>query len=452
MTLVLSLNDHGLTIGGDSGILARSQGSVVESDDEVLFGQEAVARSRLYPVTFNNRFWHELGMEPLPRSVAHFRHHADIAHAHLLHLAQQADLDPGEPVEVMVLLPGTFSREQLGTLLGIMQHTPFRPVTLVDIGAMAGAITLEQPQGLHVDMQLHQMVVTGLQRREHEVRQEKATAVPDLGWHQLEEALAGMVTDAFIRQARFNPRHDAHWEQRLHDRLPGWLQQAVAGEDNLVMLLETSGVEYRASLARTALEQRLRTFYGRLSESMQMTPDRVLVLAERCTGLPGLRDMLQQESSGTVNDEQLIEAGLSVVERLRQEAGQPLRFVRTVPLQQAGSGAVYVPPSTTGEPVVHATHVLSGHEARPLADGSYCCVAPGGALVLRADRPENDERVLGEIRAVDGHFSMCCRAAGLLLNDRPCAVGRDEALRSGDRLQTADDPRRSLQLIRVSDG
>lgn len=449
---VLSLNDHAVTVGNDNGILARSQGSVVESGGEVLFGEEATARSRLYPVTFNNRFWYELGMEPLSRSVAHFRHHADMAHAHLLHLAQQAGLGDSDTVETMVLVPGTFGREQLRTLLGIMQHSPFRPVALVDVGIIAGAAVLEAPRGAHVDMHLHQMVVTGLQQDQKAIHQQRAVSVPGLGWHQLEGSLAALVTDAFIRQARFNPQHDARWEQHLHDRLPEWLQQTPGADDNLVMVLEEDGVRHQARLTRSVLEQRLQSLYRRLFESAALEPGSALVLAERCATLPGLRRSLREglpggDAAGTVPDEQLLETGLSLSDRLRQDDGGPLRFIRSVarPRRELRS-------SSQSEAAPGATHVLAGHQAWPLASYPFLCSAEDGAVVPARQAPQDGhgERLLGEIRVQDGQFTIHPGSGSLLLNGEPCMAGRP--LHSGDRLHRDADESRSLQLIRVHDG
>lgn len=446
---VLSLNDHTLMVGNANGILARSQGSVVESGGDVLFGEEATARSRLYPVTFNNRFWHELDMEPLTRSIAHFRHHADMAHAHLLHLAHQAGLDSSGPVETVVLVPGTFGREQLGTLLGIMQHSPFRPVALVDAGVIAGAAALEVEKGVHVDMHLHQMVVTGLLQDQESMRQQRAVAVPGLGWHQLETSLAALVTDAFIRQARFNPQHDARWEQHLHDRLPEWLRQPPGEDDNLVMLLEEEGVRHQARLTRSALEHRLQSLYRRLFESAALEPGPALMLAERCATLPGLRRSLQEGlpgsgSSGIVQDEQLLETGLSLSDRLRQSDGGALRFIRSVALPRHRRQSV--PRREAG---LGATHALSGGEAWPLAAYPFIRKAEDGVIVPARQAP-GDGSLLGEIRARDGQFSIHAGSASLLLNGEPCAEGRP--LHSGDRLQTNTDGNRTLQLIRVHDG
>lgn len=445
---VLSLNDHALTVGNDNGIVARSQGSVVESDGEVWFGEEATARSRIHPVTFNNRFWHELGMEPLTRSIAHFRHHADMAHAHLLHLAQQAGLGESDTVETVVLVPGTFGREPLGTLLGIMQHSPFRPVALVDAGVIAGAAALEAPRGTHVDMHLHQMVITALQQDQQEIAQQRAVAVPGVGWHQLETSLAALVTEAFIRQARFNPQHDARWEQHLHDRLPEWLQQTPGEDDNLVMVLEENGVRHQARLTRSAVEQRLQSLYRRLIESSALEPGPALVLAERCATLPGLRRSLREglsggEASDTVADEQLLETGLSLSDRLRKGDGGPLRFIRSVAVPRRR------PPAARHDKTPRATHALSGHEAWSLAAYPFLCRAEDDAVVPARQAPQG-ERLLGEIRLQDGQYSIHAGSASLRLNGAPCAD--EQPLHSGDRLHMNTDESRFLQLIRVHDG
>ncbi|MGM0634375.1 MAG: hypothetical protein ACQETO_14545, partial [Pseudomonadota bacterium] len=322
-------------------------------------------------------------------------------------------------------------------------------VALVDTGAVAGAVALEEEQGLHLDMQLHEMVVTRLQYNGTCVLQDRATAVPGLGWHQLESSLVALSADAFIRQARFNPRHDAHWEQRLHDRLPEWLRQTPGEDDNLLIVLEGDGQRHQARLTRSAVEQRLRSLYRNLAQSVPPgTEETALVLAERCATLPGLRDLVGTgpHDPETVQDEQLIATALSASGGLRQEAGSRLRFNRSVPVHRAPGRMAHT--RKAREP---ATHALVGHQARALRDRSYCCAGDDGMLWLCNDRPTaDDSTVLGEIRVHDGLFFLHCHADGLLHNGRPCP--EQQALYSGDRLQRAEAPTRSLQLIQVHDG
>src|SRR5690554_6948609 len=105
---LLDLNDHDLGLYEPSGLILSSPGYVLAQGKQPVFGFEAVQQSRLHPVSVNNEFWHRLGMNPLTRPLANFRHHADIAYGHLMQLAQTSEYKG----DVVLSVPGSFSREQ----------------------------------------------------------------------------------------------------------------------------------------------------------------------------------------------------------------------------------------------------------------------------------------------------------------------------------------------------
>jgi hypothetical protein len=104
MTLkVLELNDNGLTIGDENGLIISSPGYAVAVGERLEFGHDAAGQSKIHPVSSSNEFWHRLSMEPLARPIAHFRHFADIAYSHLMHLAAQTKLEG----DIILAVPGS---------------------------------------------------------------------------------------------------------------------------------------------------------------------------------------------------------------------------------------------------------------------------------------------------------------------------------------------------------
>lgn len=443
--LILHLNDHGIMVGSEQGILARSPGCLLARDNRVQFGDEAAAGSRLHPVGFHDRFWYELDMEPLSRPYAHFRHHADMAHAHLMHLAGLAGLEPDQPVDTLVFAPGTFDRSQLAVLLGILRHSPFRAMSLVDAAVVGAAPVLNHEEGLHLDIHQHQMVATELVQHGDAVSRQQAIAVPGLGWHQLENALAALVNEAFVRQARFNPQHSAEWEQQLHDRLPEWLWQPVDDNGRLIMTLNADGVRYQAHLTRDDLEQRLRGLFQRLPETTRISPAAELLLTERCSTLPGLRSLLAGhagDGAAAISDERLLKSGLSLSASLRQDPEQALQFLYSVRGGRRGHTRSEARRRDT------ATHLLQGDLARPLRVGGLR--VDGNGRLTDEDGP--DTRLVGEVRAADGHYVLEPADGTLRVNGRPAESG--QVLHAGDRLEQAGtgSSAQELRLIRVHDG
>jgi GTP cyclohydrolase II len=396
---VLSLNDTAVTLADVSGLRCVSPACVLTQDGQTLFGQQAAAQSRLYPLQSNNAFWAQLSMDPLPRPMANFRHHADMAYAHLLHLAQEADAEG----DVLMAVPGSFSREQLSILLGILQHSPFRAAGLVDLATVALAhrvsdrVSESATRFIHVDLQLHQMVCTSLRREGDRLQRDQVLVIAELGWAPLSNALVQLVTDAFIRQCRFNPQHSAAWEQHLYNELPGWLLDDGSGGSNLSIELNTGSVLHQAKLTRDAFGSRLHGYYRRLLEQLQLLAEGSgveVLLSERCATLPGLSNYLVAHLpahirlvSEAVGELQLHSSVLEYAELLN--AGGQLTLVKQLQLRQ--------PP-----------------EAGPIK------------------APDQAHATLQVME--DGRLRLNCRQQGVLVNGH--AVAGEVLLTPGDRLST----------------
>ena len=94
MTLrVLELNDAGLRLSDESGVLLSSPGYALVLPRGIEFGERARGQSLLNPLQCFNQFWHKLSLDPFARPVGHFRHNADIAFSHLQDLAATAELE-----------------------------------------------------------------------------------------------------------------------------------------------------------------------------------------------------------------------------------------------------------------------------------------------------------------------------------------------------------------------
>ena len=127
-TTVFELNDTGIYCNGQQGSALISPGYALLTNTGVATGTEAQQRFWLEPQHSYNQFWRQLSLSPLPTVSRYARHHADLAYAQLLQLHR----DCGEPEDVIFAVPGSFSNEQLGILLGLAKASPFNVVGLVD--------------------------------------------------------------------------------------------------------------------------------------------------------------------------------------------------------------------------------------------------------------------------------------------------------------------------------
>ena len=116
-------------------------------------------------------------------------------------------------------VPEYFSQKQLGLMLGIakelsMPVTGFVPISLAVSSKPDPGNTL-----IFLDMHLHRTIVCLLGQGER-LFQIKCETLPGFGLHQLFDQLASRISRAFIQQTRFDPFHQALYEQELYNRLP----------------------------------------------------------------------------------------------------------------------------------------------------------------------------------------------------------------------------------------
>lgn len=363
---VLELNDHELGLYDQSGLIVSSPGYVLVHGKQPVFGQEAAGQSRLHPVSTNNEFWHRLGMTPLSRPLAHFRHHADIAYGHLMHLAQASGYDG----EVILSVPGSFSREQLAVLSGVIRHSPFKPVAMMDAALGSLLARPELSQVIYADLQLHQLSLSRLLVRDGQVRRDAFAAVPGAGWTHLANAMVQAVTDAFIAQSRFNPQHSAHWEQSLYNELPDWLQQFRAGHQEVLAQIQTDKqvVQARVSVSDVleALAPAFHKIAQQLEQLLQSDSDAGvsdIVLSQRAALIPGLQDCLQA-STHSLPGEQLAALCLQSLPDTLTKAGDAIPLLTA--LNRRADPKTTVAMAADKSAGQQPTHVLLQGQAWPL--------------------------------------------------------------------------------------
>ncbi|MEE4384547.1 MAG: hypothetical protein V2J02_21330 [Pseudomonadales bacterium] len=460
MTHVIELNDAGVTLATEAGILAESPGFAVVDARRVAVGEQAMREARLNPRHTVSQFWQRLSTDPLQTPNARARTQADLAHAHLLHLWETVGRE-GE--EVIFAIPGHYGREQLALLLGIARACPFRAVGLVD-AAVAAAATEATPDGtvLHLDAQLHQTVITRLRADDGIVR-ERVDDLPVVGLAALRDAWVNLVADAFIRETRFDPLHVAATEQNLYDRLDDWLA-ALATAAEVPVELDTGSHVYRVTLARERLVEkvaaRYRTLLDRLLQERGPDGETVVLVGERLARLPGLLDALRSTPGlaprvlardaalrGALAHEGRIRGdgdALAFVTRLPRAASAPAPRQAQAPAQ-ATAPAPEAPPAPRPVPAPRAgrgpTHVLLGGTAHALPEQEAVLGGPGG---LGSDLLPEPVATLGRTEAgwlLTPHAARSVRADGAPLEDPTPMV-------PGQRLTVGED-RVRLELIRV---
>lgn len=409
----LDINDSNLQLWNGETRL-QSPGYALLEGSEYRFGSPARAAARLRPREVSTRYWWQLSTDPLQPALGPARHSADLVHAHLLNLHSEA----GSPGELLLAAPGSMHKEQLALLLGIIQQCPFDAVGLVNRSVALASLHAADGPLFHLEIQLHQSLLSELRAESGTVTFQRATALPGSGLLQLQERVVEAAATAFIRQTRFDPRRRAETEQQLYDALPGVLQQLQQANETS---LTVHG--YHARIARSDLEAASASLVSSASSTLGEA-GATLLLDPLAALLPGL----QQRLAGTLLHAADLPRALAAHEDLLVQRAEALVFVNSLPqlgertTSARASGATSATAAAASAPEAPApTHLLAGSQARGLqSDGTSL---GGGWSLLRGENGQ------WRLHAASG-------AGTLERNGQP---GRDgENVCSGDRLQLPD--------------
>ena len=345
---VLEINDCGLRVFNGTDEVLDSPGVAIIEPQQILVGTAALMRARSHPTQVNNQFWRRLSLESLKSENVRCRHHADLAYCHLQELSEHCDL----PEEVVLAVPGNFTREQLALLLGIVNESPINAVALVD--AATACIGGCAPRGiqLHIELQRHQTLVSRVAVHEQAVL-DIAETVSDAGLQNFQDAWARVFTDAFIMQCRFDPLHSAEAEQQLYDMMPQWVNRAMRQGEVMAELDDrTAKISLRQLQdASTPILSRVRALIDNLSES-----NSIIFVSHRWAEIPGGAQLA--ERIHLLPHNAVAHALAKRWQEVHSDSGA-LPLVNAVSAAPANEVAVQV--NSAAEAA--ATHLLYGHRA-----------------------------------------------------------------------------------------
>lgn len=365
-TCVIEINDAAITASDGEAVLLESPGYALVEHDQVLVGEAASRRVRLNPRAIYDRFWNQLSLEPLSKRHVKVQHQADLAY---YHLAAIWDAIKSNAEEVIFAVPGLFSTEQLRLLLGIAQACAIPAVGLVD-AALAAASHADMEGTLwHLDIQLHHAVLTQLYAGARLTRVD-VHRIPRTGLIAMHEAWMNAITDAFVREARFDPTQLAYTEQALYDRLPSWLASLNA-DSYATLELRTGHTTHRINIQRERLIQATAELYQEIGQHVRnhLRPDEstMLLISHRLAQLPGLPEALcAPRDCRTVSLKACTMArGVLTNEAHIRCADSALKFVTSLPARKpARARTAPMCPSSKAKP----THVVYEGYAYAITD------------------------------------------------------------------------------------
>jgi hypothetical protein len=355
MTSLIELHDRNIRISSPQGLLLQSPGFANTASKVPVFGKEAQEITRLHPQENFNQFWFQLSLDPLVNKNKHFRHQADLAYGHLNSLLTQLKLAG----EAIFAVPSHYSPNQLATLLGLVKHCPVDAAGLVDLSLLALAQLKEHQHSVFMDVQLHQIVLTRASRHEGEIVREKVISVPGAGLLALQDAWVNTITDAFIKQGRFDPLHNADTEQYMYNELQNWLSR-LNSEQEILLEINNKGTIYQANLSLKNIEQRAQNIYKRVAQELDAMAleDRAVFALARFAEMPGITQALPDIQA--VPEERLAENAYEHLNLIKAEA-DAIKLVARLPLSQGQRPMGYQTPAKS-----RPSHFLYQHKAYAL--------------------------------------------------------------------------------------
>ena len=289
MRLALELADAGLLALPEEGEMAApSPGLAIVDGETIIVGREAAARARLTPRGLHSRFWLDISTEALGRGFGRHLRTADLAWTHLSELWREV----GRGVTSVILtLSGEPGGARLGLILGVARSAGLPVDGMVD-GAVTASVgqRIDEPV-LHLDLELHRVVLTLL---EPGPRRHAIVTSDRVGLAGLHDAWLRLMAGLFLKTTRFDPFHSAASEQDLYDRLSPILDTLRRRSSTTVSLRADDNV-FTVDLTRDQMVADADNRYAEIDELIRSASAHrpaALLLTARAASAVGLADRL----------------------------------------------------------------------------------------------------------------------------------------------------------------
>ena len=393
----LELNDAELTLSRDGEVLWREPGVASLAGAEPLFGDAALAASRLHPRHTHSQHFNRLNADPVTPGAAGIANQADLVYRQLRRMKAEAGLGDAEPLHVLVY--GACAPEQLGLLLGIAEEARLKVVGLIDAAVAAVADTPWTGEVQVIDIALHRATVTSLTAAEA-VRRQRTEDIAEAGLLRLLEGWVDAVADRFVAETRFDPQRVAATEQQVFDQVYAAVATGAgaAGAGELTVETVHRGLARMVTLPWSALRDKSAQRYERLAQRL-VAP--AIALTQRAARLPSFAGFLagRGHESCSLPPDAASNSARSAAAATAADGG--VRFLTELPRRASAPHAASAPAGT---------HLLCGAIAVPLGDafdgaghpeaagafrivrraGGYHVLPGGGATVTVDGRPVTD--------------------------------------------------------------
>jgi hypothetical protein len=396
----------------------QSPGFALPQKSGLLVGKAAESKAHLFPRQIINHFWDHLNTDPLAQTGRHGpQSTAEIAYQHLDRIWQQIQ-NAGD--ELIIAVPGFYSREQLGLVLGIANELSIPVKGFVPLALAAAPGAHPGKMILYLDIHLHRLEVTYL-KQDRQLTVTASVTGTDRGLIHLHRQWAEEIGQEFVSSTRFDPFHQASAEQELYDRLPGLLYN-LQYSPSIAFDMTGGSRTYGITLTRDLIAGKAASVYTEIVQLIEglkqqhghNDPAVVLHLSHRLARLPGCKEALGGLKSTEMFELEMGAGARGVLEIWHQLSDQSgnneISYFTSRPLPPSRSALDPEQPTETSLKV-KPTHLLYRNMAYPIS---------GKPLKVGSvqDSEPNDINVTGETAGVSPrHFTVALVGSDIVLQD-----------------------------------
>ncbi len=288
-TVVVDLYDSGVLVCNKNNILIDSESfALVESNSSIAVDSIAKQQAHLRPREISTNFWSRLSNNS---STKHIISNAELAFKHLQHVWQQVD----EADQVILAVPNTFNKQDLGLLLGICDKSSIPVIGIVSKAVLAGKNNIGNYKSIYLDVLQQQTVITELQQIGGTITASNTNFTIQQGIQSVTNNFAKQIAQKFIVDTRFDPLHIAADEQVFYEKLSDWCIDLTSKETVKCQLISNS-TEYYVELEKKFMldinQNIFREIYSGLA-ALAQNKNILILCSPTCEKIFGLIEYLE---------------------------------------------------------------------------------------------------------------------------------------------------------------
>ena len=257
-----------------------------------VIGYAAQKVIRQQPTRIHSRFWSDLSTSPLSITQTSMRHGADLIWHQLAQIKECLSRQ-----EVIFCLPSHLGNEQMQLLAGICESLELKANYFLNIGLSQLALKDNLADSIsHLDLQLHQLVLSQFTHVDGELRLLSQETVPGISFLQLIDRMVHALRDQFIQVSRFDPLHSGDTEQQLFDQVAELISTCSLKPIDI----KTATQSYRVEPTYKDFEHVIAILEEALEKLIPNTNQRAL--SPIFSGLPGFKNNQVTDINLSVDD------------------------------------------------------------------------------------------------------------------------------------------------------